>query len=145
MFSQKCAAAVAVGVEHEIDTGSEKPVKNVAPGRRPPRDRKLVSDMTKEMVENGVCEVSHSPWSSPVTNMDFPFVVQTDACDDGLGAVLSQVVDNIERVIALECCNRQKRYGRCSKKKRLQLSTHVKHFDRICTVLNLLSRQITSR
>ena len=66
VFSQKCAAAVAVGVEHEIDTGSAKPV-NVAPGRRPPRDRKLVSDMTKEMVENGVCEASHSPWSSPVT------------------------------------------------------------------------------
>ena len=52
-------------VSHSIDTGDSHPIKQ--PARRTPFAlRQTVEEMVDKMLELGVVEPSHSPWSSPV-------------------------------------------------------------------------------
>ena len=52
-------------VTHSIETGDSPPIKQ--PVRRIPFAlRQSVEEMVRSMVEQGVVEPSHSPWSSPV-------------------------------------------------------------------------------
>ena len=52
-------------IEHEIDTGDAKPVKQNA-YRANPRNKVLIKKEVDEMLKRGIIEPSLSPWSSPV-------------------------------------------------------------------------------
>ena len=52
-------------VTHTIDTGDSPPIKQSA-RRTPFALRQVMEEMVEKMLEQGVVEPSHSPWSSPV-------------------------------------------------------------------------------
>ena len=52
-------------ISHIIDTGNHKPVHN-APHRASPKERTIISDEVKTMLESKVIQPSRSPWSAPV-------------------------------------------------------------------------------
>jgi hypothetical protein len=54
-----------VGFEHAIETGRHPPVRSL-PRRLAPAERDIVRREVEEMMQAGVIEHSHSPWSSPV-------------------------------------------------------------------------------
>ena len=62
--TSKCLGKTAV-VEHEIDTGEHRPVKQ-APRRVPFHKEQVVETALKEMEDDGVIQPSDSPWSSPI-------------------------------------------------------------------------------
>ena len=53
------------GVEHTIDTGDSKPIKEAA-HRVPFALREKISEMVKEMLKGGIISESLSPWVSPL-------------------------------------------------------------------------------
>ena len=55
----------AIGVEHEINLTTDKPIK-LSPYKRSPQEKQIIRDQIKEMLENGVIEESQSPYSAPV-------------------------------------------------------------------------------
>ena len=55
----------AKGIEHQIDTGSNRPF-SCPPRRVSPVERETIDRLTQEMLEAGVCSDSNSPWASPV-------------------------------------------------------------------------------
>ena len=52
-------------IEHEIDTGSTKPIKQ-APRRVPPYKRDIIDEQLDDLLKHDRITPSHSPWSSPV-------------------------------------------------------------------------------
>ena len=55
----------AKGALHRIDTGDHPPV-SCPPRRVSPKEREQIDKLTKDMLEQGVCSKSKSPWVSPV-------------------------------------------------------------------------------
>ena len=53
------------GIEHTIDTGDSKPIKEAA-HRVPFALREKISEMVKEMLKGGIISESLSPWVSPL-------------------------------------------------------------------------------
>ena len=53
------------GVEHTIDTGDSKPIREAAQ-RVPFALQEKISEMVKEMLKGGIISESSSPWASPV-------------------------------------------------------------------------------
>ena len=51
--------------EHVIDTGSAQPIKQ-RPRRASPNAEAEINKQVEEMLDNGICRVSKSPWSSSV-------------------------------------------------------------------------------
>lgn len=49
----------------EINTGDNPPVRTCY-GRRSPKERKMIEELIKEMLDQGVIQESESPWASPV-------------------------------------------------------------------------------
>ena len=52
-------------VQHEIDTGDHRPIKQ-APLRMPLNKKEVVRKEVQNMLRNGIIEPSVSPWSSPI-------------------------------------------------------------------------------
>ena len=52
-------------VEHDIETGDARPVKQKS-SRMSPEMESEVNKQLKEMLDNGICRPSNSPWSSRV-------------------------------------------------------------------------------
>ena len=52
-------------VQHEIDTGDHRPIKQ-APCRMPLNKKEIVRKEVQNMLQNGIIEPSVSPWSSPI-------------------------------------------------------------------------------
>ena len=52
-------------VKHRIDTGDAKPIKQRA-YRASGKDKELIQEEIKKMLEKGVIEKSTSPWASPI-------------------------------------------------------------------------------
>ena len=61
---QKWSSGTAM-CEHAIDTGGAAPIKE-RPRRVPPQWKTEIERQLKEMLRNGVCRPSHSPWASNV-------------------------------------------------------------------------------
>ena len=55
----------AIGVEHEINLTTNEPVK-LAAYRVSPKEKQIIREQVKEMLENKVIEESNSPYSAPV-------------------------------------------------------------------------------
>ncbi len=55
----------AIGVEHEINLTTEEPIK-LRSYKHSPKEKQIIRDQVKEMLENGVIEESQSPYSAPV-------------------------------------------------------------------------------
>ena len=53
------------GCEHVIDTGSAAPRKS-RPRRMPPRWEEEINSQLNELLEQGLCRPSNSPWASNV-------------------------------------------------------------------------------
>ncbi|CAG2220985.1 unnamed protein product [Mytilus edulis] len=105
-------------VQHRINTGTAHPIRQ-APRRLPLGKREIEKKEIVKMLDRGVIEPSNSPWSFrtvliakkdgkalttppilvyPVT--DKTFILDTDASNYAVGAVLSQEHDGREHVIA---------------------------------------------
>ena len=56
---------VATGVTHYIDTGDQKPIRQV-PYRASPAEKKIIREQITDMLQNEIIEYSHSDWSSPI-------------------------------------------------------------------------------
>ena len=52
-------------VEHEIATGSHKPISS-KPYKASPENKKIIKEELKKMEKDGIITQSYSPWSSPV-------------------------------------------------------------------------------
>ena len=66
VFSLEEIKKVSVkGIEHTIDTGGSKPIKEEA-HQVPFTLRERVSEMVKEMLKGGIISESSSPWARPV-------------------------------------------------------------------------------
>ena len=55
----------AIGVQHEINLTTDEPVK-LAAYRVSPKEKQIIREQVKEMLENKVIEESNSPYSAPV-------------------------------------------------------------------------------
>ena len=85
-------------MEHEIDTGDHKPIKQ-HPRRLPPHQRQLVEKQMESLLSQGRITPSNSPWSSPVVwarKRDGSFRMCIDYCK--LNAVTSRDVQPLPRV-----------------------------------------------
>ncbi|GFW72434.1 retrovirus-related Pol polyprotein from transposon 412 [Trichonephila clavipes] len=108
--------------QHRIDTADHPPIKQ-HPRRLPFAKQEEVGTLLREMQENDIIEPSSSPWasqsswfkvsdkvpyrfvttSSPILiypQPDKPFILDTDASNESVGAVLSQEINGQERVVA---------------------------------------------
>ena len=66
LFSSKQSSpGGAKGIEHRIDTGNHYPF-SCPPRRVSPREREIIDELVKEMLDTGVCSTSNSPWASPI-------------------------------------------------------------------------------
>ena len=57
-------------VEHDIETGSAKPVHSIPYCRNGPTEKQTINDEVQKMLDSGVITPSRSPWSSPVVLAD---------------------------------------------------------------------------
>ncbi|KAJ8363665.1 hypothetical protein SKAU_G00124960 [Synaphobranchus kaupii] len=104
-------------VQHTINTDTAQPIR-LRLHRMSPAKRLVAEENVKEMAAAGVIEPSDSPWEgqsmafdqlraalteAPVlayTDAQRPFIVDTDASNTRVGAVLSQEDEDGERVVA---------------------------------------------
>ncbi|GMF58809.1 unnamed protein product [Phytophthora fragariaefolia] len=59
-----CPPPTTLGVEHEIHTGTEAPIK-VRPHRHALEEQRVIDENVEEMLAGGVIEESHGAWGSP--------------------------------------------------------------------------------
>ena len=64
-FSSKYSPGGAKGIEHPIDTRNHYPF-SCPPRGDSPREREILDELVKEMIDTGVCSTSNSPWASPL-------------------------------------------------------------------------------
>ncbi|GMF47793.1 unnamed protein product [Phytophthora fragariaefolia] len=62
---ERCPPATTRGVEHEIHTGMEAPIK-VRPRRHAQQEHETIDGHVEEMLKDGVIEESHGAWGFPV-------------------------------------------------------------------------------
>ena len=60
----KCPS-IAKGVKHKIDTGDAQPIKQRIYPVAPAVEKEIMSQVT-DMISNGICRPSNSPWASRV-------------------------------------------------------------------------------
>lgn len=65
IFAKDCDFGRTGLVKHQIDTGDARPIKQ-RPRRIPWAKEREVTELVKDMANNGIIEPSTSPWSSPV-------------------------------------------------------------------------------
>ncbi|KAE8999353.1 hypothetical protein PR003_g20179 [Phytophthora rubi] len=60
-----CPPMTTLGVEHEIHTGTEAPIK-VRPRRHAQQEHETIDEHVEAMLKDGVIEESHGAWGFPV-------------------------------------------------------------------------------
>ncbi|GFT22330.1 retrovirus-related Pol polyprotein from transposon opus [Trichonephila clavipes] len=131
--------------QHRIDTADHPPIKQ-HPRRLPFAKQEEVGTLLQEMQENDIIEPSSSPWasqsswflkealtSSPILiypQPDKPFILDTDASNESVGAVLSQEIDGQERVVAYwsKCLSKPERNYCVTRKELLAIVKAIEHF-----------------
>ncbi|GFV03618.1 transposon Ty3-I Gag-Pol polyprotein [Trichonephila clavipes] len=108
-------------VKHRIFTGDHAPINQRA-YRVSPTERRIIHEEVQKMLDEGIVQPSESPWSSPIvlrwkhlTVLESTYFgssigdvrrkellqeIHTDASGYGIGAVLVQIQNNVEKVIA---------------------------------------------
>ncbi|CAG2254318.1 unnamed protein product [Mytilus edulis] len=117
-------------LQHVIDTGDSPPIK-LRPYRLPIHKRDEIDRQVQDMLKQGL---KHCLIDSAVLNYpDFskPFILDTDASDTAVGAVLSQLCeDGLERVVAFYSTTHspQEINYSTTRKELLAVIKSIKHF-----------------
>ncbi|GFV04477.1 hypothetical protein TNCV_11951 [Trichonephila clavipes] len=119
------STAAKTNVKHSIFTGDHAPINQRA-YRVSPTERRIIHEEVQKMLDEGIVQPSESPWSSPVVlvlkrwkhltvlrkhllrihtvlgmyDERASTEIHTDASGYGIGAVLVQIQNNVEKVIA---------------------------------------------
>ncbi|KAJ8358504.1 hypothetical protein AAFF_G00433790 [Aldrovandia affinis] len=116
-------------VHHQIDTGDARPIRS-PPRRLPMAYREAAECAIDEMQHAGIIEPSASPWAGSGDDLSLPFVLDTDASNVGMGAVLSQVGPEGERAVAYfsHTFNKAERNYCVTRRELLAVVKAVRHF-----------------
>ena len=130
-------------VHHQINTGESAPIRQ--PPRRLPLAQKEADKAVQDMSSHGLiepCLATTPVLCFPLPNA--PFILDTDASGHAIGAVLSQVQEKQERVVAYysRTMNRAEEQYCVTRKELLAIVEAVKHFH---PYLTMYDRHFTIR
>ncbi|GFS47693.1 retrovirus-related Pol polyprotein from transposon 17.6 [Trichonephila clavipes] len=93
------STAAKTNVKHRIFTGDHAPINQRA-YRVSPTERRIIHEEVQKMLDEGIIQPSESPCIGDVRRKRASTEIHTDASGYGIGAVLVQIQNNVEKVIA---------------------------------------------